>query len=46
MLDLTYPLDLQNCLLCGEPVIAWPEGSHHQDEALDDDHEPVIPRWE
>lgn len=39
---LSYPLDPVPCLVCGEPVIAWPEGLHHQDERLDADHAPVI----
>lgn len=43
---LTYPLDHQTCQLCGEPAIAWPEGLHHVNEAIDEDHEPLIQPWD
>lgn len=43
---LTYPLDPQPCIVCGEPAIAWPEGPHHVEETLDNDHEPIIEAWE
>jgi len=39
---LTYPSDAHLCAVCGLAVIAWPEGLHHSNEALDRDHDPVI----
>lgn len=41
---LSYPLDRQECLVCGEPAIAYPWGTHHVDESLDNNHEAIVAR--